>query len=37
MNIVNPVIQKSLRQIIEAQGYDMPMLCTPEVLLVGGK
>jgi len=36
-HMVNPVIQKSLRRIIEAKGYNMPTICTPEVLLLGEK
>ncbi len=36
-HMVNPVIQKSLRRLIEANGYNMPTICTPEVLLRGEK
>ncbi len=35
-HIANAVIQKSLREIIEVEGYEMPIICTPEELL-GGK
>jgi predicted nucleic acid-binding protein len=35
-HIANAVIQKSLRRLIEAEGYEMPVICTPEELLVGG-
>jgi len=31
------MIQKSVRKLIEAQGYEMPVLCTPEQLFLGGE
>ena len=29
-HIANPHIQRSIRQCIEAEGYEMPTICTPE-------
>lgn len=34
-HIANPMIQKSVRKLIEAQGYEMPTFCTPEQLFSG--